>query len=275
MKVDDVTPAHCHARARQVLADLAVLRAEMGRAEDARALPEVGDAEPRECYGLAIAAWHKASRLAEELGVRSSRPAPAIPTFSRIVPGNVFQLLDAIAVQIHDVLSRLGVSARSEQHAIESERKPSDVLATLFAVNRTLSRVLEKPFTPSDVHHVVALASAYAERGGGGAPAVSFEHRKLPADCYRQLEACMTRASAAIRKRGHVAVALRGAPQDATPSDVYDLASIVLVDVAYLHSLVPNAAPMYAFEPGAFGHRLPSHVFQLARTLDAQLASMA
>jgi hypothetical protein len=274
MKVDDVKPAHCYARARQLLADLSVLRTEMGRPDDLRPLPELEDAEPRECYAIAIAAWHKASRLADELGVRASRPAPAIPTFSRIVPGNVLQLLDAIGMQVHEVFARLEISARSAEHPIEPERKPSDVLATLFAINRTLSRVLETPFTPSDVHRVVALACAYIERLGGRAPAAAFEHRKQPADCYRQLESCLSRATALIRKRNLAAVSLHGTPADATPGDVYDLASIVLVDVAYLHALAPSAAPVYAFEPGASGHQLPSHVFQLARTLDAQLAAV-
>jgi hypothetical protein len=275
MKVEDVKPAHCYARARQMLADVKELRAEMGRAEDARPVPEVSDAEPRECYGLAIATWHKAARVADELGVRSTRPAPAMPTLSRVAPGHVLQLLEAIAMQIDDISARLAFSARSGEQPIEHERKPSDVLATLFRINRELSRMLQRPFTPGDVHHVVALASAYAERLGARAPTVAFEPRKLPADCYRQLDACLARAAALLHKRGVAALALHGAPADVTPGDVYDLASLVLVDVACVHSHVQTAAPVYAIEPGAHGYRLPSHVLQLARTLDAQLAAIA
>jgi len=43
MKLDDVRPADCHAHAQRLLTEVAAIRAEMGRAEDLRPLPEVTD----------------------------------------------------------------------------------------------------------------------------------------------------------------------------------------------------------------------------------------
>jgi hypothetical protein len=63
-------------------------------------------------------------------------------------------------------------------------------------------------------------------------------------------------------------------PADVLPGDVYDLASLVLGELTYLHAITPNAAPVHGFEPDASGYRLPAHVDQLARTLEAQLASL-
>jgi hypothetical protein len=103
---------------------------------------------------------------------------------------------------------------------------------------------------------------------------VSFERAKQPADCYRQLEACLATLGRQIAGTGHTALAARAAVPDATPSDVFDLANLVLGEVAFLHALAGHAAPVHAFEPGGHGHRLPAHVYQLARTLDAQLASV-
>jgi hypothetical protein len=67
-------------------------------------------------------------------------------------------------------------------------------------------------------------------------------------------------------------MSMTGALADVRPGDVYDLAYLVLGQVAYLHSLAPHAAPVSAIEPGANGYRLPAHVDQSARTLLAALA---
>ena len=52
------------------------------------------------------------------------------------------------------------------------------------------------------------------------------------------------------------------------PSDVYDLATLLLSELEYLHSLVPGArAPIQAAHPGK---RWPSDVYQLAGVLAHQ-----
>src|SRR5262249_48809814 len=148
---------------------------------------------------------------------------------------------------------------------IEPARQPSDVLVTLIRANRELSRALERPFTPSDVYGTVALASTYAARLGAKTPPAPFERRRRPAHCYERLEACLQRAGALISARGGGgALDVRGTPADVLPGDVYDLAHLVLGEVAYLHALAADAAPVHAFEPGPGGHHLPSHVHQLA-----------
>jgi len=58
------------------------------------------------------------------------------------------------------------------------------------------------------------------------------------------------------------------------PGDVYDLACLVLGELTFLHALTGTAPPVHAFEPAASGHRLPAHVDQLARTLEAQIAAI-
>jgi hypothetical protein len=275
MKLEDVQPAHCHARARRLLAETRAIREEMGRTEDARQVPEVTGAMPRDCYLEAIVAWRKAARLGAELGVEAPQQVPGAPGLGAVRPGHVLQVIDGVLAQIDAVRQRLAIPEAAPEPAIEPARQPSDVLMTLIQVNRELSRALERPFTPSDVYRTVALATAYAARLGAPARPAAFERRRQPAHCYERLEACLARASALIVKRGGSALAVRGAPPDVLPGDVYDLANLVLGEIAYLHSLTPDAAPIHAFEPEPGGHRLPSHVYQLAGTLDAQLASLA
>jgi hypothetical protein len=274
MKLAEIQPPHCHALARRLLAEARAIREELGRSEDGRPVPEITGAEPREVYFEAIVTWRKAARLASELGVES-RIAPSAPPIHEVRPGHVLQLLEGVAGQLDDIKQRLAIPEQAPEHAVEANRQPSDVLVEVLRVNRELSRALERPFTPTDVFGVVALASAYATRLGAMAQPAPFERRRQPANCYERLEACLSRAAVLVGKRGGKALAARGTPPDVMPGDVYDLANLVLAELAYLHALTTHATPVHAFEPQPAGYRSPSHVHQLARTLEVQLATLA
>lgn len=275
MKLEDIKPAHCHARARRLLADVVLIRDEMGRSEDARPVPEITGAQPREVYFETLAAWQKVQRLSDEVGARSSASSPLGPDLREVQPGHVLQLLDAVLATTDAIKARLGISEQSAEPAIESSRQPSDVLTTVLRINRELSRALERPFTPTDVFRVVSLASTYATSMGGVAEVAPFERRRKPADCYARLSACLLKLKAVVAKRGTTALDARGIPKDVLPGDVYDVASLVLGELAFLHASSPNSRPVHAFEPVTSGHMLPAHVDQLARTLETQISSLA
>lgn len=275
MLIDDVRPHHCLARAQRLLAEVGLVRDELGRAEDARPALAVTDARPRACYFEALATWHKVDRLAAELGLASDRLALPAPAPTAIVPGHVLQVIDAVLARIGAIRARLSIAESVAEPGIEEGRQPSDVLTTLVRINRQLSRCLERPFTPGDVYGVVAMASSYAARLGATADLAPFERGRRPADCYRQLAACHATLAQAVAKHGEPAVAIENPPTDVLPGDVYDLAWQVVGELAFLHARDDKALPVYGFEPTAAGHRLPSHVDQLARTLAAQLAALS
>lgn len=274
MKIDDVKPAHCYARAKRLLGETALIREELGRAEDSRPSVEIAGAQPRECYFEAMVAWRKAERLALEIDVRATPTVPPTPGMREVRPGHVLQVLDGVLTCVEDIKRVLGITESVSEPAIEPDRQPSDVLMTIIRINRELSRCLERPFTPSDVYQTVALASVYAARIGANAELAPFERKRKPQNCYEVLESCLAAAAAQIGKRGEQALRSRGTPTDVVPGDVYDLANLVLGEVAFLHSLTPNAVPVHPFELASTAHRLPSHVYQLARTLEKQLTSM-
>ena len=280
MRFDDVRPPDCHARALRVLGEVALIRDEMGRTEDGRPVPEVTGAAPREAYFEALALWSKVARLAREVGTAALPPPPEPPRLTEVRPGHVLAVIDASLGQLVAAKSRLGIGDAAPQPAAEPQRQPADVLVVLIRANRELSRALERPFTPEDVFHQVALASAYAGRilaaRGLAAPQPSrFERRRRPADCYRRLEACLARLAVVIGAAGHPALSARGTPADVVPGDVYDLASLVLGELAFLHAVTPDALPVHVFSPVPGGHRLPAHVYQLAGTLEQQLDALA
>lgn len=274
MNIDDIKPAHCYARARRLLGEVTLLREELGRLDDTRSAPEIEGAQPRECYFEAIAAWRKAERLAREFGVATSRPVPASPALRDIRPGHVLQVLDAVLDTVTHIKTRVAVAESIVEPGIEPSRQPSDVLATIIRINRELSRCLERPFTPTDVYETVALASTYAQQLGAKPDLAPFERKKKPQHCYEMLSECLASAAELVGKKGEHALVKRGVPSDVVPGDVYDLAILVLGEVAFLHSLSANAPAVQPFAPVTRGHRLPSDVYQLARTLKNQLSSV-
>ena len=56
---------------------------------------------------------------------------------------------------------------------------------------------------------------------------------------------------------------------DIQPNDVYDLATLIISELAYLHAHLPNAVPPK--QSKLHGPILPSHVYQQAGGLLAQL----
>jgi hypothetical protein len=270
VSIEDVQPSQCYARAQRLWAEVRLIRTEMGRSEDPRPVPELTNVQPREVYFQALAVWHKTERLADELGGRTPRPTPRAPAPKDLLPGHVLQLIDATLGQIEDLKQRLQIDEKAREPAIEPMRKPADVLTTLLRASRDLSRLLERPFTPSDCYRAVALASAYASQLGGRLVNAPFERNRRPADCYVQLERCLALTTALIAKAGHPTLAQKGQLPDALPGDVYDLAYLVVGELAFLHSLGAYP-PVQPYETAGCGHRLPSHVHQLARVLEAQL----
>ena len=275
MRLEDVRPGDCYAHAQRLLSEVASIRDEVGRTEDLRPVPDVTDARPRDVYFEALATWSKADRLASEIGAPPVRFEQSATTLRDLRPGHVMEVIDAVLLQIDGVKERLAISETIRMPAVEESRQPSDVLKVLIRINRELSRSLERPFTPSDVHRTVALASTYAARLGATGALAPFERRRKPRECYERLLACHAAVAALILKKGETALTARGTPADVLPGDVYDLASLVLGELAFLHSLTTTAMPLHPFEPTSSGHRLPAHVDQLARTLEAQLATIA
>jgi hypothetical protein len=253
VKLEDVRPADCYAHARRLLADAGAIRMEMGRSEDTRPALELSEAKPRECYLAAQATFAKVSRLAAEVGAEPTPPfMPALPTLRETRPGHVLQLIDAVQRQVDNIKHHLHITEKVEVPAIEAARQPGDVLSTLIQVNRQISRSLDRPFTPSDVFARLAQVALYA--GGAAAPA-AFERRRTPRHCY-----------------GEASVEMRVVPAEVVPGDVYDLATLLLGEVALVHAF-STAPPIYVqVESNAESHRLPGHVDQLARTIEAQLA---
>lgn len=274
MKNEDIQLSHCAAPARTLAAKARAILTEMGRPEDGRPVPAITGAQPRECYFEAIAVWYKASRLAAEVGVEVLQLLPRAPDLRAVRPEDVLQIIDAARVQIDAARQRLGCPEQPPEPTSEPAGAPEDVLVTLIKLNRNMARVHQHPFTPTEVYRPLALASAYATCLGAPTELAPFEPRVPPPLAHARISACLARTAELVKARGGTPLAVRSGQVDMLPSDNYDLVSLLLGEVAYLHALTPGAAPLHPFAPEPRGYYLPAHVVQLANTLLAQLTAL-
>lgn len=156
---------------------------------------------------------------------------------------------------------------------------PSDVFQVIVQSNRQVNRMLVRPLQPGDVYQQVSQATLYASEilaalgdptPFPGAPA--YEPGLTPGHVYGRLLLVFDRLSAAFDVLDLQMLSWRGdayAVDDSlTPSDVYDVATLLLSELEFLHSRIDGArAPLLVAHPGV---RWPSDVYQRAGILTEQ-----
>jgi hypothetical protein len=280
MTTQDVQPADCHAKVRRIAAELELVRAEMGRPKDSRPAFVVSAAQPRECYFGALTVFRKADSLCWELTGDDLEVLPEAPALSQLRPMHVLAVLEGALREVLMVKQHLGIQERVEDPKPEAGREPGDVFQAMIGVSRQLNLLLERPFAPSDCLEIVSQAGKYASHllanlGAPGPKAAAYQPQQRPADCYARLSAVVDRLREVMHTSG---LKMFESPvsqlADVVPSDVYDLASLVLAEVAFLHAHVPDSSPPAPFSAHHPRRRLPSHVQQAAATLEAQLEAL-
>ncbi len=277
MTLAEILPADCFVRATQLASEIELVRREMGRPTESRMPVTVTGASPRECWFQALAVFRKVDRLCAEVAGDPPAAVPHAPPLTDLKPGHVLQVIDAAGREIAEIKRALNIPENVDSPARDVQKTPSDVYGALATLDRQINLLLTQPFTPADVFQQLSLAVAYAGRLGAEPAASPFVRGKRPADCYDRLTQCLELARALVRKTNHpvIDVAPRaGEPGGVVPSDVYDLASLVLGEVAYLHALKKDVPAPYPFEGNAPGRKLPAHVWQLAGTLEQQLTQL-
>jgi hypothetical protein len=278
---DDFLPADVLSRVRLLHDELELVRSEMGRPINLQSELQVTQATPREVYFQALTMFRKANRLARDL-TASRSTEPKTPSVDQIQPGDVWAVADAALARLLVVKRRLGITAACSEQPMPLSTTPTDVYRSIVQANRQLNLPLEAQFVPSDVFQQVTLAVHYTERLLQRFPSATarptappMERGKQPSDVYRRLVRCYGLVRT-IAEQSHVEMlSLPVADEDIrrmSPSDVYDIASLLVSELAYLHALLDDAqSPDEVFYPG---RRFPSHVFQRAGILEAQLLEL-
>lgn len=279
-KKEEVTPPDVFRKVTQVLNNLELIRAEMGKSKGQTADIAVEDAGPHEVYFQALTLFQKVDELCFELA-RDRQSAPEREN-QQIRPADVYQLVDVVNSRLEGLKAELGIEEAAKLPPRDEAMKPNDVFKAITVANRQVNRMVERRFTPSDVFQQVTLAVSYCSSLLSLAPGATrlpdsppFESEKTPSDVYQRLIECYGDVRAIADQSNVKMLKLHVSEDDissAVPSDVYDIASLLLSELAHLHSLHGDLPPpRRVFHPG---RTFPSHVYQRAGILSDQIRQL-
>ena len=278
INIEELKPADVYARVGVVQKELELIRFEMGRPKIERSHLHVTQAVPREVYFQALTLYEKASRLAfEQSGSLEIIYPYSLP--SDIRPGDVWRVVDAALSQVLLVRDKLGIREKISERLDERPIMPTDVFQFIVVANRQLNLLLNRQYAPRDVYRKVTLAVHYMARILHRFPGTeristppAYTHGKRPGDVLQRLQECYRHIETIAKTSGLEVLELKlpkAEMKSIQPSDVYDMASLLVSNLAYFHGQLLGARdPAKAYDPG---RKFPSHVYQRAGILLTQL----
>ena len=284
MSDDVITSEHTCARIGQVLEELEALRLEMGRNRDARVPMHVRDASPREVFYHAQTVHRKADQLCVELGACSvSPPSAAEPARAR--PSDVLRLLDSTRERLAQARAQLHLEGDTTRPELPGPLLPavgkdaSDVLSGCLLASRQLNVMLAHAFASREAHEQLIRALGLAERllafhGAELPPAPPLERRKFPRDVFHLLWQTCEVLHQMLCDSGVTALEIHREYVGEQPTDVYDLASLIVSELEYLVSFLPTKdGPLLAVATPS--PVLPAHNFRRGRQLQTAIGTLA
>jgi len=281
VSIQSITSADVFARVQLVRKELDDIRFEMGKPNSREVGLLVKDATPHEVFFQAKTLDQKVDRLTREL-TEQSESLREIDEPHDIRPFHVWKVVDTSLRRLLSLKQQLGLPLTNSEALADQEITPTQVFFVIGLANKQLNHLLLHQFSPKDVAKKVNLGREYIKHllekfptAPAPAPLPSLERGRVPWDSYDRLVDCYM-VLGDIARASNIQM-LNLATQnldrpDIQPNDVYDIATLILSELAYLHSHLPNALPPH--QSKLHGPILPSHVYQQAGGLLAQLKTL-
>lgn len=255
--------------------DIDLIRLEMGKPKLERPDIQVNFVEPREVFFQALTLFRKTNQLCFELtGKRASMPPHPSEA---IQPRHVLDVVNKTMERIRLIKDELGIAEKNAKPERDPGKTSTDVFRSIVQANRQINIMLARQIAPSDVYQRLTEAISYAafllrefpEVKDEIPPAPPFERRKTPADVYRRLVECVRIIQQTVQLSG-LSILRASLEEEANvvPGDVYNIASLIVSELAYLNKVIGNRQPVQSFYPG---RKFPSQVYQQAGILKNQL----
>ncbi len=284
--IETIRPADVLARVELLRDDLERIRFEMGQPRARPSTFAVTDASPREVMYQAFTLDLKAGQLLFELtGARET--ATLLDQPLDVKPLHVWNIIDRAYGRTLAAKRILAIAEPSAERTQDTSASPTDVFIAIQQANRQFDQLLKQRLSARDVFHQVQQATHYAARLIGQFPGATvmpvvpaFERGKRPVDVYNRLvesyDLLRRIADRSGRETLHLRVSRLNAsvddPAQVSPSEAYNVAVLVVSELAYLHqALGYETAPPAA---RAFGFKLPADVYQQAGLLLIQLTDL-
>ncbi len=275
----DITPTDVFAEVFATAYNVDQIRFYMGRPRNHQESIGVAGVAPREVIYQAATLCEKTNRLSHEL-IREVGDKPAVPD-KDIIPGDVLVMVELAHARVRRIGEGLGLELTLGPAPPAGEKTPTDVYRAVVQLNRQINILLDQRFSPADVYRQVSLAIAHAANVRGRwpgqriPPEPAWELGKRPPDVYRRLLGCldMVRRLAAAENIGILELSVSEMSMaGATPSDVYDIASLLVSELAYVDRVLNGSPPeRQTWYPG---RKVPSDVFQRVGILETQLVQI-
>lgn len=275
-----ILPADVLARVNLLRAELELVRRELGVKSVQRPdFPVVG-AKPREVYFQALTLFRKSDRFCfEQVGIVDEPPIN--PSADSIRPMHVLRLVNKAYIRVMYVKQQLGIPERVTESAQPTSVVPNDVFRSIVHANQTLNQLLSQRTSPADVYQEVTAGIHLAATLLAHFPGVQripepepLVRRKVPGDVFARLLTVFELLRAIALKSGleMIEIDANNYGIDATPSDVFDIATLIVSELAYLHSELQGAREP---TPSHYaGRKTPSHVYQRVGVLEGQLRTL-
>ena len=283
--VDGIQPADVLARVELLRGELELIRFEMGKPKDWRHEPAVTNVAPREVIFQAETLYRKANLLHLELTGRR-QPSLAIALPREIRSYHVWVIVNGAYKPLLDLKKRMGITESLDEKPQDPSVTPTEVFRAIVQANRQFEQLIEHGPTTRDVFHRVTLATYYVSSLLERFPettrmpaAQAFERGKRPVDVYRRLLKCYAQIRAITELSGFETLKLEmpqaeaaEVPAQLRPSDIYDMATLIISELAFLQTQLKDSYPPVAsVDPG---FKLPAHVYQRAGILLRQLTEL-
>jgi hypothetical protein len=275
-----VSTPHVYAQLMLLHSDLDQIRFEMGKPKPTPGAIDIANVAPREVFFQVLTLFEKANRLSFE-HTREIAEEPPLAE-DPITPSDVIRVVEAALERINHVKQQIGISQLSSPPPLDPSKTPTDVLIAALAASRQLNLLLAQQFSPAEVYEQLTLAVGYTARlrarfPGDRLPETPpYVRGKQPTDVGRKLFDCLRLIERIAARSDLQMLTLRSNEENlmqVTPSDVYDMATLLVSELAYLWAQLDDVAiPRPVYYPG---RRFPSHVYQRAELLERQLSELA
>jgi len=277
LSIETIIPADVLARVELLRAELEVIRFEMGQPKEQRPGITVTDVASREVIFQTFTLFRKANQLSFEL-TGHMRPELPITLPQNIRPLHVWRIVDAAYKCIILGKRSLGLTNHIEETRQGESVTSSDVFHAIGQANRQIDMLFRPRLSASDTFQQVVLATQYTARllaqfpGATQMPSTpTFEHGKQPIAVYHLLAQCYPRIQGIAECSGLETLSLEIPRLEADgddlttirPSDVYDLAILLVSELSYLHGQLKDTTSLT--QSYARSLKVPAHVYQGGR----------
>ncbi|MGL1863237.1 MAG: hypothetical protein OCC46_12000 [Pseudodesulfovibrio sp.] len=272
----EVQPAEVYQLVSVLSEEIEHLRWVMGRPVNRQAKPVVRNVSSHEVYFQALTLFEKINRLSSELVHDESLGIPMHPL--AVTSKDVFVVVKATLNHVRSISRKLQITFTAQSPPLEMSRTPTDVFQAIVQANRQLNLMLNKQYSPSDVFRQVTVAAGYAHQIDTSFSTVEPPPKspvmvpgKQPLDVFKKLlEAyALTRQVSEKMNLQTVEVITWSADEDIQPSDVFDIASLLVAELTAIHAQFPDAQPPHKVQ--TFRDKFPSHVYQRVGLLEILL----